>query len=80
LHGNKTKSHSDLARHYQEIGIAAAACAGARLAAVVPESNRERKIVQRRKPMVDDGASNADRETRESLDNMTERGANATRG
>jgi hypothetical protein len=53
LHGNKPKPHSDLARHYQEIGIkavAAVACAGARLAAVVRESNREKKVVRESNP------------------------------
>jgi hypothetical protein len=40
---NKTKAHSDLARHYREIGIkavTAAARAGVRL---VPENNREKQ-------------------------------------
>jgi hypothetical protein len=43
LHGNKTKAHSDLARHYREIGIkavTAAARAGVRL---VPENNGEKQ-------------------------------------
>jgi hypothetical protein len=46
LQGNKTKSHSDLARHYREIGIkavTAAARAGVRLTALVRENNREKE-------------------------------------
>jgi hypothetical protein len=46
LHGNKTKSQSDLARHYREVGIkavTAAARAGVSLTAPVRENNREKE-------------------------------------
>src|SRR5260370_29776370 len=76
LQGNKIK-HSDLARHYREIGIRAVAAAGGVASRQsFGKTAAKRKIVQRRNLMNNDTASKAERETRE----MMETGADAIRG
>ena len=43
LHGNKTKSHFDLSRHYREIGIKAVAAAHGAHLAEMRKNNREKE-------------------------------------
>jgi hypothetical protein len=78
LQGNKIR-HSDLARHYREIGIRAVAAAGGQGVASrqsFGKTTAKTNIAQRRNLMNNDTASKAERETRE----MMETGADAIRG